>query len=256
MNTARPSFSCLIIGSEITQGKRQDKHLATVIEKTQQRGYAVSTCLYLADSTDRIVSALNYLQQSGDIILSFGGIGATPDDYTRQAAALAFNRPLVRHPDALALIEGRFGEEAYPNRVRMADLPTGAGLLPNPVNQIPGFHLDNRAFFMPGFPAMSWPMLDYLLEQWFPNLEAPVSRSIIAMQAREGNLIQWMENLVARYPELGFSSLPSFGNSTITEPHIEFGLTGPSALVEPAFATMCDELIKLGYTLKQKEASA
>lgn len=253
MSTTPPSFSCLIIGSEITQGRRQDKHLATVIDKTKQRGYTVSSCLYLADSTDRIVSALTYLKQSGDIILSFGGIGATPDDYTRQAAALAFDRPLARHPQALALIEERFGEEAYPNRVRMADLPAGAGLLPNPVNQIPGFHLDTRAFFMPGFPAMSWPMLDYLLNQWFPPLDLPVSLSVIALQAREGNLIQWMEQLVARYPTLGFSSLPSFGNEAIPEPHIEFGLTGSKAVVDSAFTIMCEELSALGYTLRHKE---
>jgi molybdopterin-biosynthesis enzyme MoeA-like protein len=46
---------------------------------------------------------------------SAGGIGATPDDHTRQAAADALGLPLVLHPQGKANIQQRItemGEEA------------------------------------------------------------------------------------------------------------------------------------------------
>ncbi len=69
-----------------------------------------------------------------DAVFVFGGIGATPDDHTRQCAADAAGLALVRHPRGAAIIEKRFGREAYPQRIHMAHLPSGCALIPNPVN--------------------------------------------------------------------------------------------------------------------------
>ena len=51
--------------------------------------------------------------------------------------------------------EARFGEEAYPIRIRMADLPEGSRLIPNPYNQIPGFSIGHH-HFLPGFRITSY----------------------------------------------------------------------------------------------------
>ena len=80
-----------------------------------------------------------------------GGIGATPDDCTRQAAAKAHQRKLAQHPEALQLIIDQFGVDAYPKRVLMSEIPVGANIIPNEINNIPGFSVGEH-YFMPGFP--------------------------------------------------------------------------------------------------------
>ena len=106
--------------------------------------------------------------------LRFGGVGATPDDHTRQAAALALGVPLERHPVAVAELEAQFGAAAYPHRVLMAEFPAGASIIPNPVNRVASFSIRNHYFF-PGFPQMAWPMLDWVLATRDPPLDSPAS---------------------------------------------------------------------------------
>ncbi len=244
----------LIIGDELLSGKRQDKHLGELIRMLAARGLKLSYAEYLGDDPERITAALQRAFVSGDRVFSFGGIGATPDDHTRAAAARALGVPLYRHAEATALIEARFGEDAYPDRVRMAEFPEGATLIPNPVNTIAGFSVE-RVHFVPGFPAMAWPMVQWVLENVYPddvNTHPDVEKSLIALNAREGDLIPLMESFVARYPELKLSSLPSLGNERITGMHIEFGFTGPEAQVDAALAGLGEELQRRGYVLAER----
>ena len=84
-----PKIGALIIGDEILSGKRQDKHLANIIETLKVRGLSLSYANYLADEPDEITAQLKRSFASADIVFSFGGIGSTPDDFTRQSAANA-----------------------------------------------------------------------------------------------------------------------------------------------------------------------
>ena len=242
------AIGALIIGDEILSGKRQDKHLPHLIESLRARGMELAWAEYLGDVPARILASLQRSMASEDIVFSFGGIGATPDDHTRRIAAQAAGLAYQRHPQALALIEAQFGDEAYPNRVRMADLPAGCGLIPNPVNRIPGFTVKQH-HFVPGFPSMAWPMIDWVLDTLYPQLhfaQPKIERRLLVPHAREGNLIQTMEALVAQFPELRFSSLPSFGTDTLP-PHIEFGLTGSDSSTAAAMDWLKNELSRLGY---------
>jgi len=130
-----------VIGDEILSGKRQDKHLPRVIAMLAERGIALSFAQFLGDDQEQIAQAIRDSRARGDLLLSCGGIGATPDDRTRQAAALAFGVPVVRHAEGVALIVNEYGDRAFPSRVLMADFPEGAGLIPNPVNRVAGFYL-------------------------------------------------------------------------------------------------------------------
>ena len=76
--------------------------------------------------------------------------------------------PLARHPEAVAEIEARFGAEAYPHRVLMAEFPAGSSIIPNPFNRIASFSIRDHHFF-PGFPQMAWPMLDWVLATRYPG---------------------------------------------------------------------------------------
>ena len=151
-------FGMVVIGDEILCGKRTDKHLPHVIDVLQARGMKVAWSRVVSDNRPRLVHELELSQLDAVPVLCFGGIGATPDDQTRQAAAEAFGSRLVRHPDAAAMIEEQFGEDAYPHRIRMADLPEDCLLIPNPHNRIPGFILYDHHFF-PDFrpwPGLCW----------------------------------------------------------------------------------------------------
>ena len=230
------NITLFVVGDEILSGKRQDKHLAKVIELLAARGMALSAAEFLGDDQTQIATAIRRVSARGDLLLSCGGIGATPDDCTRQAAALAFERPLERHPEAVALIEAQYGERAYPHRVIMAEFPQGAGLIPNPINRVAGFHVGD-AHFVPGFPEMAWPMLEWVLDERYPqlrNAEPPVEYRLRAYDASEGDLLTLMEETLAAHPGLKLSSLP-FRSRPDAPAHIEFGFKGTKAQAASAY---------------------
>ena len=150
------SFGLLIIGDEILSGKRADKHMPKVIELLGARGLSLAYADYVGDDPARITATLERAfaaaRASGDVVFSCGGIGATPDDHTRQCAAWAWGRELVLHPEAKRLIEDRmrdvakeqgtpFEPDRHDNqhRLNMGVFPQGAQIIPNPYNKIPGF---------------------------------------------------------------------------------------------------------------------
>ena len=228
----------VIVGDELLLGRRQDRHLQHVIDTLRPRAMQLAWCHYVGDDRARLTEALRQTQQDEIPVLCFGGIGATPDDQTRAAAAAAFGCPLVRHTDAASLIEAQFGADAYPHRIRMAELPEDALLIPNPVNRIPGFTLYEH-HFLPGFPEMAWPMLDWVLDSYYPAIgEAMVERALRVFGVRESELLDMMESLVQRHGDARLFSLPHLGEST----SIELGFRGERQAVQRAFDDLVAEL--------------
>ncbi|MBV8261473.1 MAG: competence/damage-inducible protein A, partial [Paraburkholderia sp.] len=147
------AFGVIIIGDEILSGRRSDKHLPKVIELLGARGLALEWAQYVGDDPARIMETLRRSFASGDIVFSTGGIGATPDDHTRQCAAAALGVPLVLHPDAEAAISERIrdmhtGPEPVNyqspenlHRFQMGTFPQGCEIIPNGYNKIPGFSI-------------------------------------------------------------------------------------------------------------------
>ncbi|WML91799.1 molybdopterin-binding protein [Thiothrix lacustris] len=222
----------ILIGDELLSGLRQDKHLPQVISFLKARGLPLAWVRMIGDDWDLLLQTLQETFQSNDIVFSFGGIGATPDDLTRQAAAAATGVRLLRHPQAVALIEGRFGAEAYPNRIRMSELPDGASLIPNPINQIPGFKVQHH-HFVPGFPNMAWPMVEWALDTYYHqyfDTTPPVEHRWLLQNVQESELIPMMEELLRTFPAVHLSSLPS----TVERRQIDFGLKGKAADVQTA----------------------
>jgi len=232
MQKDNQSIGIYIIGDEILSGKRQDAHLSFVIQALKSRGLQLAWAHYLGDIPAQITSLLQASMQHGDIVFSFGGIGATPDDYTRQCAADAAGIALTRHPGAVAEIEAQYGEGAYPKRVLMADLPAGAELIPNPVNRVAGFAI-NQHYFVPGFPQMAHPMVEWVLDTHYPHLfhqQDYTELSILVMDAGESQLIDLMNHIVQKYPGLKLFSLPKLDNRRTTE----VGVKGAAAMANTA----------------------
>ncbi len=232
-------FRALIVGDEILVGKRQDKHLSFVIEALARRGLRLSSAEYLGDDAALLVAALERSFSSGDAVFSFGGIGATPDDRTRQCAAQALGVALRLHPEAEREIRSRFGAEATPQRLRMGEFPEGAAIIPNPVNRIPGFSLREH-HFVPGFPQMAWPMVEWVLEQRYRALfdrDRWAEASILVYEAGESQLIAAMQDVEARFPGIKAFSLPSMGAGG-SRIHVELGVRGQPGEVEPAMQAL------------------
>jgi len=249
------NIGALIIGDEILSGKRADKHLPHVIATLAARGLMLDFVHYFGDDRERLTALLRDSFARADLLFSFGGIGATPDDHTRQAAAAALKLPLVRHPEAVAEIEARFGADAYPHRVLMAEFPEGARVIPNPVNRIAGFSIRDHHFF-PGFPQMAWPMLDWVLATWYADLRQvpPQERAIVVHDAGESQLLPLMEANVALFPQLKLFSLPSFMSDGARR--IELGVKGDPNLVDAAIAHLKEGVEAAGFRWEPFEESA
>ena len=212
----------LIIGDEILSGKRKDKHLSILINKLNDKNLSLNGASYIGDNEVDIIKIIK--ENKNNILFSFGGIGATPDDKTRHAAAKAHDLELHRHEEAKALIEKQFGEEAYPNRILMADLPKHVKLIPNEINNIPGFSIDHH-HFMPGFPEMAWPMIDWILKNYYGLLMAQkkiFDQSIWIDVRSESTLIDLMNKIEQKFQHINIYSLPKM----TPKKTIEFGIKG------------------------------
>jgi molybdopterin-biosynthesis enzyme MoeA-like protein len=250
----------IIIGDEILSGKRRDQHFSKVVQLLAERGMQLAWAEYLGDDQARITATLKRTFATADIVFCCGGIGATPDDHTRQAAAAALGLPLVLHAEGRVNIEQRVletareaGQTANLNspenvqRLKMAEFAEGAALIPNPYNRIAGFALGAH-YFVPGFPVMAWPMIAWVLDTHYAhlfNLEPRIEHAVLVFETAESTLTPLMETLEAAYPLVKVFSLPSVGDAS-TRRHIELGVKGEPVQAGAAFAVMCGELERMG----------
>lgn len=237
-------FGLIVIGDEILAGRRRDRHLDGIGGLVRARGHQLAWLRILPDDPDYLAAELARSMAEGRPVFSCGGIGATPDDYTRECAARAAGVPLVRHPQAVAVLEDKFGDQAYPVRIRMAELPQGAELIPNAVNRVPGFSI-NRHYFLPGFPDMAHPMAQWVLEQHYPQLQAQRQCSVWVQATTETVLMPLLESLTERYPAHKLFSLPRLGEQA----RIELGYRGGDDIEEP-FQALLDGLREGGFSFE------
>jgi len=243
------NFGALIIGDEILSGKRVDQHFAKVAELLAARGLRLSWVEYLGDTRARIAATLRRSPAAGDVVFSFGGIGNTPDDRTRQAAAEALGVDLVLHPDAEREIRARFGDQINDVRLLLGTFPRGVDIIPNPFNRIPGFRIRDH-YFVPGFPQMAHPMVEWALETFYSDLFdslASVEQAFLLTGANsyESALLDLMEEIVADFPTLRLFSLPSISPDGQRR-HLELGVEGEHALVDQAMSRIRLEVERRG----------
>lgn len=244
-------FNALIIGDEILSGKRSDKHFARLAEILAARGLQLSGVHYLGDERGRLTDFLKTSFASGEALFSFGGIGNTPDDHTRQAAAAALDADLVLHPEAEVLLRERFGAEITDVRLLLGTFPRGCDIIPNPFNRIPGFMVREH-YFVPGFPQMAHPMVEWVLDNFYAHLfnrteKVEQAFLLTGPNAYESALLDLMERIVADYPDLRLFSLPSLTSDGVRR-HLELGVEGAPERVELAMAAIRREVEQRGIT--------
>ncbi|MGT2470560.1 competence/damage-inducible protein A [Paraburkholderia terrae] len=270
------AFGIIIIGDEILSGRRVDKHLPKVIQLLSARGLSLSWAEYIGDDPERITATLRRTFASGDIVFSTGGIGATPDDHTRQCAAAALSVPLELHPEAKALIQERI-REMHPNnspapvdfnspdnlhRLNMGTYPRGASIIPNGYNKIPGFSVGDH-HFVPGFPVMAWPMIEWVLDTKYEHLHHSTphaEKSLLVFELPESTLTPLMEKIEHDFPGVRVFSLPSVGDSErggiYARRHIDLGVKGEPEAVAAAFVKLREGVHLLGGDIVEPEVAA
>ncbi|MBY0242941.1 MAG: competence/damage-inducible protein A [Burkholderiaceae bacterium] len=253
------AIGLIIIGDEILSGKRTDQHFPKVVQMLAARGLQLGWAEYLGDDRARITATLTRTMASGDIVLCCGGIGATPDDHTRQAAAAALGVPLVLHEEGKRLIQQRIvrmaaeaGQQAdldapdNLHRLHMAEFAQGAALIPNPYNGIAGFSVGSH-YFVPGFPVMAWPMIEWVLDSHYAHLfnrEPRAEHALLVYEQAESTLTPLMEALETQFPLIKVFSLPTVGDAR-TRRHIELGVKGEPGQAALAFAEMRAQLDRM-----------
>ncbi|NYT43610.1 competence/damage-inducible protein A [Alcaligenaceae bacterium] len=263
---AIPKIRLMIIGDEILSGRRQDKHFARFVDLLSQRGMHLGGAEFLPDDRDTLAEALARSFATPDIVFCCGGIGATPDDQTRQAAAQALGVDLALHPEAERLIAERCADSAQrgqgsadmsipenQQRLQMGVFPVGSEIVPNPYNKIPGFFIREHTF-MPGFPVIAWPMMAWTLDtryRHFQHQVVHVEHSFLVFRLPESRITPALEELEQRWPGIKAFSLPSMGETG--HPHIDLGVKGEPAAAAEALAYLRAEALRLGGELTPPE---
>ena len=240
-------FYLVIIGTEILNGRREDKHFTFVRDELAKYGHELFASFVIKDDVALIEHTYTLIKEDKEAVMfSFGGIGSTPDDLTREIASKVFrNAPLQTHEKFKADIIERFQEAAYPHRIHMANLPPNAELLFNPVNNMSGFSLDQKYFFVPGFPSMAHPMIEEAIKKYFSHAEKKYRLTLLA-ETSEESLISLMQQLPA---DIELSSLPMFVDG---KPKVELSLSGTDKEeLEHYFSLFKEELQKrkIAYNL-------
>jgi len=250
------NFGAIIIGDEILSGKRVDQHFVKVTKLLAARGLRLSWAEYIGDERSRIAATLRRSMAAGDTVFCFGGIGNTPDDHTRQAAAEALDVDLVLHPDAEREIRARFGDQTNDTRLLLGTFPRGVDIVPNPFNRIAGFCVRDH-YFLPGFPQMAHPMAEWALDTFYRhhfNLNPMVDKAFLLTgpNAYESALLGLMERIVTDYPALRLFSLPSIGEDGQRR-HLELGVEGEETLVDQALEDIRQEIEARDITWRWRE---
>lgn len=229
-----PGFGIVLIGDELLSGKRRDKHMPKVIEILAARGLELDWARMVGDDAARLEATLAQTLAGADVVFCFGGIGPTPDDRTRQCAARAAGVPLEINREGRAVLMARFGERAATrNRISMVEWPAGAAMIPNPVNQVPGFSFGQH-HFVPGFPNMAWPMVEWVLDTHYGHLhsaEHVVEYLLEARDTPESEVVDTMQAVMDAHPGVRIGCLPNAGGRRA----LEFGIRGASAQAAAAY---------------------
>jgi molybdopterin-biosynthesis enzyme MoeA-like protein len=239
-------FGLVIIGSEILDGRIRDRHFETAKAALGERHLAFRYAMVIPDDPVVIESQLLWAEARPDPFFCCGGIGSTPDDHTRQCAARVAGLPLELHPEGVAILKRRFKVKATPTRLRLVEFPRGVTLIPNPVNEVPGFRV-GKGHYLPGFPEMAAPMMEWVLDTWYERGEERIARAVLLPGAKEADLVGVMEAFIGKHPGLSFSSLPRFTDSG-TE--VELGIAGLRNAAEKGLEDLVADLGAAGLAYR------
>ncbi|WP_313007178.1 molybdopterin-binding protein [Brevundimonas vesicularis] len=239
-----PTAAVLVIGDEILSGRTQDTNTNTIARFLAALGIDLMEARVVSDDHGRIVEALDALRSRWDYVFTTGGIGPTHDDITADAVAAAFGVALPEHPDALAILLRRYGDEFNAARRRMARIPEGGVLIANPVTDAPGFQIGN-VFVMAGVPKI----MQAMLEDVAPRLRTGAivhAQTLKVTAVGEGAVADVLRAAANQRRDMSFGSYP-FGHGSVGEIGTHLVIRGRNAdQIHAAAHDLIAELRNLG----------
>jgi len=208
MSQKHITAAILVIGDEILSGRTKDKNIGYIADYLTNIGIDLREVRIVPDVMEEIVEALNALRARYTYVFTTGGIGPTHDDITADAVAQAFGVELFEDERIIAaMLERIKPEDLNEARRRMARVPKGGDLVPNPVNKIPGFRIGN-VITMAGVPMIMQAMLDCVA----PTLETGVKLTMHAIDAGlpEGQYATPLADIAKAHETLSIGSYPSY----------------------------------------------
>jgi len=210
------SACVLIIGNEILSGRTQDANLAFLAQGLNEVGVRLREARVIPDNAETIIATVNEARAKFDYVFTTGGIGPTHDDITSPCVADAFGVKLIVHPEAKRILESHYPPGGLNEaRLRMAMVPEGAVLLPNPISRAPGFRIGN-VFVLPGVPQIMQAIFNELKHRLKGG--ARVYSRNVSCTLGEGTIAKDLAALQERYGDLEIGSYPYFRRS-------DFGVT-------------------------------
>jgi len=200
----------VVIGDEILSGRTQDLNVAQVARWLNEQGIRLAEVRIVPDDIGRIAETVNGLRRTHDYLFTTGGIGPTHDDITVDAMAAAFGVPTIIHPDARRILEDYYRDRPgglTEARLRMARVPEGAELIPNPHSGAPGVKMGN-VYILAGVPNIAASMLEALTGKLQGG--RPVVSVTVGARAAESDVADLLRETEDSNPGVAIGSYPFF----------------------------------------------
>ena len=214
MNAGRSWTAALVvIGDVILSGRTEVKYIAQVARWLNEQGIRLAEVRVVPDETSAIVEAVNALRPDHEYLYTTGGIGPTHHDNTIDSIATAFGMPVIVHPEARRILEEYYRDRPLgltEARLRMARVPAGAELIPNPTSGAPGVRIGN-VYILAGIPNVAKAMLE-ALEGRIEGGDPMVSVTVRAYAA-ESDVAELLKAVQDDHPGVSIGSYPFYRQS-------------------------------------------
>lgn len=198
-------IALFVIADEVLKDEVLDLNTRFFIEELNKIGVEILIAAVLPDNVPSITKFIKAVIDEVDYVILTGGIGPTPDDVTREAVSEALGISLITDPDAERILEEYYGGKLHGERLRMARVPEGSLLIPNPISGAPGF-VNGKVMVFPGIPSMVKTMFPFV-KKYFKDVA--VRRAVFYLKAGESSYSDIMREVVQKYSSLSVGSYPT-----------------------------------------------
>lgn len=208
-NTNSAVTACVVvIGNEILSGRTKDQNISYIGKRCDELGIILQESRIIPDLEQVIINTVDACRKKFDYVFTTGGIGPTHDDITTAAIAKLFHLVVERNKQAEKVMMEYYGPDRLnASRLKMADIPSGAELIDNPVSAAPGFQIEN-VFVLPGVPLIMQAMFEGITDRLTGG--DPVLTASIITGLTEGELAEGLGVLQEKFPEVSIGSYPFF----------------------------------------------
>lgn len=201
----------LVIGNELLSGKVEEANVAVLARTLRGLGIELRRVVMILDDVDTIAAEVRALASSHDWLFTSGGVGPTHDDVTVEGVAKAFGVKVIESPVLAKMLKDHYQERCTPGHLHMALVPEGASLEASEEIRWPTIRFQNTWLF-PGVPEIFKLKLPVAVKHIGAGISY-VSHAVFT-KMDEGDLRPLLDDVVARFPDVGVGSYPKWQDPT------------------------------------------